>query len=228
MQFSKTHLSISGLSKSVLCRVPSKGKQKKVYLTFNDGPNPQITPWVAKQLKEAGSMKATFFCVGEHAEQYPEILKMLKKDGHEVANHSHGHESGWSTSQQSYYRSFLECEKTLGKTDHFRPPYGRITPNQAKALAARTQIVLWDVESGDYDTAKSGKQCLDDLIKQTQPGSIVVFRDSERAAPRLLYALPEYLNWLRENEYKPSLIPKDATKKQQVRKLSLIAQLPPL
>ena len=226
MQFSKTHLSTSGISKSVLYRIPSNGKQKKVYLTFNDGPNPHITPWVAEQLKEAGSMKATFFCVGEHAEQYPEIVKMLKEDGHEVANHSHGHESGWSTSQQSYYRSFLECEKTLGKTDHFRPPYGRITPNQAKALATRTQIVLWDVESGDYDTAKSGKQCLDDLIKQTQPGSIVVFRDSERSAPRLLYALPEYLKWLRENGYTPSLIPKDATKKQQVRKLSLIAQLP--
>ena len=226
MQFSKTHLSTSGLSKSVLCRIPSKGTQKKVYLTFNDGPNPQITPWVAEQLKEAGSMKATFFCVGEHAEQYPEIVKMLKEDGHEVANHSHGHESGWSTSQQSYYRSFLECEKILGKTDHFRPPYGRITRNQAKAIAARTQIVLWDVESGDYDTAKSGKQCLEDLIKQTEPGSIVVFRDSERSAPRLLYALPEYLNWLRENGYKQSLIPKDATKKQQVRKLSLIAQLP--
>ena len=226
MQFSKTHLSISGLSKSVLCRIPSKGKQKKVYLTFNDGPNHQITPWVAEQLREAGSMKATFFCVGEQAEQYPEIVKMLKEGGHEVANHSYRHESGWSTSQQSYYRSFLECEKTLGKTDHFRPPYGRITPNQAKALAARTQIVLWDVESGDYDTAKSGKQCLDDLIQQTQPGSIVVFRDSERSAPRLLYALPEYLNWLRENGYTPSLIPKDATKKQQVRKFSLIAQLP--
>jgi len=226
MQFSKTHLSISGLSKSVLCRLPSKGKQKKVYLTFNDGPNPQITTWVAEQMKKAGNLKATFFCVGEHAEQHPEIVKMLKDNGHEVANHSHGHESGWSTSQQSYYRSFLECEKTLGKTDHFRPPYGRITPNQAKALAARTQIVLWDVESGDYDTAKSGKQCLDDLIKHTQPGSIVVFRDSERSAPRLLYALPEYLKWLRENGYTPSLIPKDATKKQQVRKLSLIAQLP--
>ena len=197
-------------------------------MTFNDGPNHQITPWVAEQLKEAGRMKATFFCVGEHAEQYPEIVKMLKEDGHEMANHSYGHESGWSTSQSSYYRSFLECEMTLGKTDHFRPPYGRITPNQAKVLATRTQIVLWDVESGDYDTAKSGKQCLDDLIQQTQPGSIVVFRDSERSAPRLLYALPEYLNWLRENGYKSSLIPKDATKKQQVRKLSLVAQLPPL
>ena len=111
MQVSKTHLSISGLSKSVLCSIPSKGKHKNVYLTFNDGPNPQITPWVAEQLKEAGSMKATFFCVGEHAEQYPEIVKMLNEDGQEVANHCHGHESGWSTSKQSYYRSFLECEK---------------------------------------------------------------------------------------------------------------------
>ncbi len=226
MQFSQTHLSVTGLSKSVLCRIPSKGKQKKVYLTFNDGPNPQITPWVAEQLKEAGGVKATFFCVGEHAEQHPELVKLLKEEGHEVANHSQGHENGWSTPQKSYFRSFLECENTLGKTSHFRPPYGRITRNQAKALSTRTQIVLWDVESGDYDTSRSGKQCFNSLIKHTQPGSIVVFRDSERSAPRLLYALPEYLKWLKENGYTPSLIPKDATKKQQSRKLSLISQLP--
>lgn len=226
MQFSQKHLSVTGLSKSVLCRVPSKGKQKKVYLTFNDGPNPQITPWVAEQLKEAGGVKATFFCVGEHAEEHPELVKLLKEEGHEVANHSQGHESGWATPQKLYFRSFLECENTLGKTAHFRPPYGRITRNQAKALATRTQIVLWDVESGDYDTSRSGKQCFDSLIKQTQPGSIVQFRDSERSAPRLLYALPEYLKWLKEYGYTPSLIPKDAAKKQQAKKVSLIAQLP--
>ena len=153
-------------------------------------------------------------------------MKLLKEEGHEVANHSQGHENGWSTPQKSYFRSFLECENTLGKTSHFRPPYGRITRNQAKALSTRTQIVLWDVESGDYDTSRSSKQCFNSLIKHTQPGSIVVFRDSERSAPRLLYALPEYLKWLKENGYTPSLIPKDATKKQQSRKLSLISQLP--
>lgn len=225
MQFSKTHLTATGLSKSVLYRIPTTGKEKKVYLTFNDGPNPQITPWVAEQLKDAGGIKATFFCLGEHAEQHPELVNMLKDQGHEIANHSHGHESGWSTPQKSYYRSFLECENVLGKTSHFRPPYGRITPNQVKTLAARTQIVLWDVDSCDFDTAKSGKQCLDSLIIQTQSGSIVVFRDSERSAPRLLYALPHYLKWLKENGFKPSLIPKDAAKKQP-RKLSLISQLP--
>ena len=226
MQFSQPHLSVTGLTKSVLCRVSSKVKQKKVYLTFNDGPNQQITPWVAEKLKEAGGVKATFFCVGENAEKHPELLKLLKEEGHEVANHSQGHESGWATPQKSYFRSFLECENTLGKTSHFRPPYGRITRNQAKALATRTQIVLWDVESGDYDTSRSGKQCFDSLIKQTQPGSIVQFRDSERSAPRLIYVLPKYLKWLKENGYTPSLIPKDASKKQQSKKLSLIAQLP--
>ena len=81
MQFTQAHLSITGLSKSVLCRVPNKGKSKKVYLTFNDGPNPQLTPWVAEQLKSAGGLKATFFCVGDHAEQHPEIVKMLKDEG---------------------------------------------------------------------------------------------------------------------------------------------------
>ena len=129
MQFTQAHLSITGLSKSVLCRVPNKGKGKKFYLTFNDGPNPQLTPWVAEQLKSAGGLKATFFCIGDYAMQYPEILKMLKEEGHEVAPHSQSHESGWSTPQKYYFRSFLECENILGTTAYFRPPYGRITPN---------------------------------------------------------------------------------------------------
>ena len=184
-----------------------------------------MTPWVVEQLKKAGGLKATFFCIGENAEQYPELVKLLKSEGHEIANHSHRHESGWSTSKKSYFRSFLECENTLGKTSHFRPPYGRITPHQAEALSTRTQIFLWDVESGDDNTSKSGKECLDYLIKQTQSGSIIQFRDSERAAPRLLYALPEYLNWLSDNGYTPSLIPRDVAKKQP-RQLSLTSQLP--
>ena len=209
----------------LLRRVPSNDSTKKVYLTFNDGPNPQITPWVVEQLKNAGGLKATFFCIGENAEKYPELVNLLKSEGHEIANHSHRHESGWATSKKSYFRSFLECENTLGKTSHFRPPYGRITPNQAQALSKRTQIVLWDVESGDDNTSKSGKDCLDYLIKQTQSGSIIQFRDSERAAPRLLYTLPEYLKWLLENGYTPSLIPRDVAKKQK-RRLSLTSQLP--
>lgn len=194
--------------KSVLWRVPNKGSEKKVYLTFNDGPHPHLTPWVIDRLKEAGDLKATFFCVGDEAIKHPEVVQLLKDEGHELANHSQAHESGWTISRKSYFRSFLQCEDALGKTAYFRPPYGRITPVQAKALSSRTQIVMWDVLSRDYDTSKSGKDCLEDLKASTRSGSIVVFHDSDKAAPRLLYALPAYLEWLIENGYSPSLIPK--------------------
>jgi len=203
----RTPLTINKMVKSVLWRVPTSGNDKNVYLTFNDGPHPQMTPWVMDRLKEAGDMKATFFCVGDQGVKHPEMLEDLKREGHEIANHSQGHESGWSTSSKSYFRSYLECENTLGMTKRFRPPYGRITPIQAKALSTRTQIVMWDVLSGDYDRSLSGKQCLEQLKMQTRPGSIVVFHDNERSANRLLYALPLYLEWLNLNDYEAKLLP---------------------
>jgi peptidoglycan/xylan/chitin deacetylase (PgdA/CDA1 family) len=204
--------------KSVLWRVPNEGDEKKVYLTFNDGPHPHLTPWVVDRLKEAGDLKATFFCIGEEATKHPDVVQLLKDEGHEIANHSQAHESGWAISRKSYFRSFLECENALGKTSYFRPPYGRITPALAKALSSRTQIVMWDVLSRDYDTSKSGKDCLENLKEKTRSGSIVVFHDSERAAPRLLFALPEYLKWLVENGYTPSLIPAGVKQENLTRK----------
>jgi peptidoglycan/xylan/chitin deacetylase (PgdA/CDA1 family) len=97
--------------KSVLWRVPNEGSEKKVYLTFNDGPHPHLTPWVIDRLKEAGDLKATFFCVGAEAIKHPEVVRLLKDEGHELANHSQGHESGWAISRKSYFRSFLQCEE---------------------------------------------------------------------------------------------------------------------
>jgi len=201
------------IEKSVLWRVPSQGHKKKVYLTFDDGPHPHLTPWVMEQLKEAGDLKATFFCVGENALEHPDLLQQIRDAGHEVANHSNSHESGWSTSSKSYLRSFLECENALGHTNKFRPPYGRITPNQASALSARTQVIMWDVLSGDCNRTKSGSDCLKSLKKLTRPGSIVVFHDSDKAASRLLYALPAYLKWLKKNGYQVDLLPDNTRSK---------------
>ena len=148
-------------------------------------------------------MKATFFCVGDQL-KHPEVLEDLKREGHEIANTAKVMKVV-GLLQKSYFRSYLECENTLGMTKRFRPPYGRITPIQAKALSTRTQIVMWDVLSGDYDRSLSGKQCLEQLKKQTRPGSIVVFHDNERSANRLLYALPLYLEWLNSNDYEAKL-----------------------
>ena len=203
----RTPKTVHNMVKSVLWRVPSTGSKKAVYLTFDDGPNPYLTPWVIDQLKEHGDVKATFFCVGNQAAKHPDIIQKLRSAGHEVANHSQGHESGWSTSRKSYLRSYLECEEELGKTRRFRPPYGRITPNQARALSSRTQVVMWDVLSGDFDRSRSGGDCLKSLKKLTRSGSIVVFHDSNKAAPRLLYALPEYLKWLAKEGYSVLSLP---------------------
>jgi peptidoglycan/xylan/chitin deacetylase (PgdA/CDA1 family) len=207
MYMTRTPQTVHSMVKSVLWRVPSNGTKKEVFLTFDDGPHPHLTPWVIEQLKEHGDLKATFFCVGNQAAKHPEIVKNLRSAGHEVANHSQGHESGWSTSNKSYLRSYLEFEEELGVTSRFRPPYGRITPNQARALSTRTQVVMWDVLSGDFDRSRSGVDCLKSLQKLTRPGSIVVFHDSEKAAPRLLYALPEYLKWLKKEGYTVQALP---------------------
>ena len=208
---SRTPLSVHNMVKSVLWRVPPIGASKNVYLTFDDGPHPHLTPWVMEQLKEAGDLKATFFCVGEQAAKHPEIVRDLREAGHEVANHSQGHESGWSTPRKSYLRSYLECEEELGTTARFRPPYGRITPLQAKALSKRTQVVMWDVLSGDFDRSLSGSDCLKSLKNLTRAGSIIVFHDSEKAAPRLLYALPKYLKWLEEEGFTVKGLPDDTS-----------------
>jgi peptidoglycan-N-acetylglucosamine deacetylase len=207
MYITRTPQTVQSMVKSVLWRVPSNGTKKEVFLTFDDGPHPHLTPWVIEQLKEHGDLKATFFCVGNQAAKHPEIVKSIRSAGHEVANHSQGHESGWSTSNKSYLRSYLACEEELGVTSRFRPPYGRITPNQARALSTRTQVVMWDVLSGDFDRSRSGGDCLKSLQKLTRPGSIVVFHDSEKAAPRLLYALPEYLKWLKKEGYAVQALP---------------------
>lgn len=203
----RTSQTVHKMVKSVLWRVPPTGSKKAVYLTFDDGPHPYLTTWVLDQLKEHGDIKATFFCVGEQAAKHPEIVQKLRSAGHEVANHSQAHESGWSTSRKSYLRSYLECEEELGQTRRFRPPFGRITPNQARALSSRTQVVMWDVLSGDFDRTRSGGDCLESLKKLTRPGSIVVFHDSDKAAPRLLYALPEYLKWLSNEGYSVQSLP---------------------
>jgi peptidoglycan/xylan/chitin deacetylase (PgdA/CDA1 family) len=225
MLISHRPISLNKLVKSVLWRVPAKGQKKKVYLTFDDGPHPYLTPWVMAQLKDAGNFKATFFCVGENALEHPDLLQQLRDEGHEVANHSNSHESGWSTSIKSYLRSFLKCEHALGNTNKFRPPYGRITPPQANALSSRTQVVMWDVLSGDCNRSNSGADCLKSLKQLTRAGSIVVFHDSDKAASRLLYALPAYLKWLKKNGYHVDLLPEKATSSEVAGSLIISKKL---
>jgi peptidoglycan-N-acetylglucosamine deacetylase len=179
-------------------------KEKEIYLTFDDGPHPVATPFVLKQLKQYNAL-ATFFCIGKNVTQHPEIYKQILAEGHSTGNHTQNHLNGWKTENDIYLKDIVEASRIID-TDLFRPPYGRITSFQAKNLNAamkgkKPKIIMWDVLSGDFDITLSPENCLGNVILKSQPGSIVVFHDSEKAFPRLEYALPRLLKYFFEKGY---------------------------
>lgn len=179
--------------------------QPVVYLTFDDGPHPEITSAVLDILAQ-NEVPATFFCVGQNVEKHPDIVERIREEGHEIGNHTYRHESGWTTSNYQYLKSYSRCQK-LVNAKWFRPPYGRITRSQASALQKETQIIMWDVLSGDFDENRTAEMCYNDLLVNTRPGAIVVFHDSIKAADRMLPLLHAYISWLRQEGYTCSLLP---------------------
>jgi peptidoglycan/xylan/chitin deacetylase (PgdA/CDA1 family) len=169
---------------------------QQVHLTFDDGPHPEWTPRILDMLGEAGQ-KATFFCVGENVERHPGIFDRIRREGHSWGNHTMRHESGWTAGQYAYLKSFLECE-AITASGLFRPPYGRMTRAQARAISARNTIVMWDLLSGDFDQRRSAKECLNATWRHMKPGSITVLHDSEKAAPRTIGLLEGLLGNLHE------------------------------
>jgi len=170
-----------------------------VYLTFDDGPHPTVTPFVLQAL-EAHQAKATFFCLGKNVEEYPEVFSRILAAGHSVGNHTHNHLNGWKTPNLHYFRNIRRAALQINSSI-FRPPYGRITYSQAVGLGKMVpamKIIMWDVLSGDFDTALSPEECLNNLLSTVKAGSIVVFHDSEKAWKRLEYALPRFLTYCRE------------------------------
>jgi peptidoglycan-N-acetylglucosamine deacetylase len=168
--------------------------KNEVFLTFDDGPHPEITPQVLEILAPFNA-KATFFCVGKNAEKYPEVIEKILAAGHAIGNHTYNHESGWESGQYSYLKSYLQCRSVIDST-LFRPPYGRIKRDQVKALKPRCKIIMWDVLSGDFDPKRTPERCAATVLKHTKPGSIVVFHDSEKAKTNVLGALPVVLEEL--------------------------------
>ena len=169
--------------------------EKAIYLTFDDGPIPEVTPWVLKTLSEFEA-KATFFCVGENIHKHSYIFKELLSKGHSVGNHTYHHVKGWETEATEYLKDFLKCEEELHKYGEegrlFRPPYGKITFKQIKQLSSR-KIIMWDVLSGDFSQKLSAETVLKKSIQYSKSGSIIVFHDSLKAFDNLQYALPRYL-----------------------------------
>lgn len=180
--------------------------ENKVYLTFDDGPIPQVTEWVLSELKKYNA-KATFFCIGDNVKKYPEIFNKIISDGHSIGNHTFNHVSGWKTSTKKYIENTEVCEKEIANLNSknsnlFRPPYGKIKPQQSKILRKLGyKIIMWDVISYDFDTKISKEECLENVLKNVQSGSIIVFHDSKKAFKNLEYILPKTLEFLKENGY---------------------------
>jgi len=174
--------------------------EKVIYLTFDDGPIPRVTPWVLQQLADYKA-KGTFFCVGDNVQKHPDIFREVKAAGHAVGNHTMHHLNGWATDNLAYFHDTRHCAH-LVNSDLFRPPYGRLKPKQASFLQRHYNIVMWDVLSGDFDTEISGEECLRNVLKHTKNGSIIVFHDSEKAFPRLEYVLPKVLAYYAKKGYR--------------------------
>ncbi|MFM1932661.1 MAG: hypothetical protein RL226_1964 [Bacteroidota bacterium] len=192
MYLSKTPELLKPLASSFVWDVPHVVNE--VFLTFDDGPIPEVTPAILDILAEYQA-KATFFCVGSNALKHPDILGRIRSEGHAIGNHTMQHENGWKTGQFSYLKSVLTAHESLQST-LFRPPYGRITRQQAEALKQRFTLVMWDVLSGDFDAEITKEQCCLNAIESVRPGSIVVFHDSLKAKENVLYALPLFLEHL--------------------------------
>ena len=178
-----------------------------IYLTFDDGPTPEITNWTLKTLKQYNA-KATFFCIGNNVEKHSDIFQHILNEGHTIGNHTYNHLKGWKTKTEDYLNNIKKAKKTidhqylnnkqteLATTTLFRPPYGRIRPKQAKELRKLGyKIIMWDILSFDWDKKTSKETCLNHVVTKASNGSIIVFHDSIKASKNMQYALPKVLEY---------------------------------
>lgn len=185
-------------TRHLIWRIPEK--EKVIYLTFDDGPIPELTPFVLKTLRKYNA-KATFFCVGDNVRKYKEFYKQIVDDGHAIGNHTHNHLDGWKNKFPDYLENVEAGEKFI-ESKMFRPPYGHITPAQIQKIRQNYYIVLWSVLSGDFDRNTTPAKCLRNVLRFSKSGSIVVFHENTKAIPRLKYALPRFLNQFTKAGYR--------------------------
>ncbi len=200
MYLHKTPAAFRLLFPNILWR--KRTKNKEIFLTFDDGPIPEATPWILDLLDQYNA-KATFFMVGENIERYPEVYKEVIERGHAVGNHTRNHLNGWATLDKAYIENTAAAESLLAGASQklFRPPHGRIKPSQYAKMKADYKIVMWDVLSGDFDRSISEEYCLKKTIGATQRGSIVLFHDSVKTIDLVKVVLPGYLNHFAQLKY---------------------------
>jgi len=187
----KTPRLLQALMPAYTWRIPTE--ERVVYLTFDDGPIPVLTPWVLDQLG-AYEAKATFFCVGDNVVKHPKLFERLLAEGHSIGNHTFNHLNGWHTDTLAYLHNVRRCARVV-HSRLFRPPYGKLMPLQRAFLERHFQIIMWDVLSGDYDADISPDQCLAHVLDNVQPGSIVVLHDNLKAERNLRFVLPAALEF---------------------------------
>ena len=180
-------------------------KQRVVYLTFDDGPIPEVTPWVLDTLDKYG-IKATFFMVGDNARRHPWLVEEIKKRGHSYGNHTMHHLQGLKVTKLRYMRDITEANDYIDSA-LCRPPHGLMRPSQAKAIKKRYNIVMYDLVTRDYSYKLNGEEVLKNVKKYTRNGSIIVFHDSLRAEINMKYALPRAIEWLKSKGYEFLAIP---------------------
>ena len=188
--------------------------EPKLYLTFDDGPHPDITPWVYDVLR-AYDAKGTFFCVGANLDRYHGVFDRGLAEGHSFGNHTYNHLMGWTTKNDEYFRDVQDCN-AIYPFSLFRPPHGYITLPQIKRLRTEFRIVMWDVLSGDFHNRTSPGRCLDNVLSNSKPGSVVVFHDSIKAEKNLRYSLPKVLEYYSNAGYMLEGLPKDFAVPQRI------------
>ncbi len=177
-----------------------KTNEKVLYFTFDDGPIPELTPKALKILDKYNA-KATFFMVADNVRKHPDVYQQVMDAGHAIGNHSYNHVKGWKLSNEEYYSNIAKASDLLN-TKLFRPPYGQISPSQAKHLAKDYNIIMWSVLSGDYDKNTSPEQCFNNILRKAKNGSIIVMHDNLKAEENMLFALEESLKHFSQLGYR--------------------------
>ena len=200
--FATTPKFIQALFPSLVWRKETKNKE--IWLTFDDGPDPEITPWILSVLKEE-EIKATFFLVGQQIEEFPELVGAIINDGHLIANHSYSHRNGWLTSKEKYLKDIETCQELMPNNKLFRPPYGKITKAQISLLKDKYKIILWDVLSWDFQQNTSPKRVQENILKNTKSGSIIVMHNNQKSYKNMQPILEETIQILKKKGFRFSI-----------------------
>lgn len=186
------------LMPAITWRMPQEGKS--IYLTFDDGPHPEITEWVMDELEKYNA-KATFFCVGDNVRKFPETFGNLLQRGHRIGNHTYNHLNGWATDNPTYLDNIEQCDEYT-HSNLFRPPYGKIGIRQFRAVRKKYRIIYWSILSRDFEATLDVEESLAYMLEHTTDGSIVLFHDSVKAEKNMKELLPRFLQHFSQQGYR--------------------------